>query len=67
MGVLCIVIAAALYCEPRLLKAWADQDKPHDQGDIMAWVCESTAVLLHDVSTVRACFLHSLQKYIIDS
>ena len=24
----------------------------------MAWVCQSTAVLLHNVSTVRACLLH---------
>ena len=32
------VLAAALHCEPRLLKAWTDQDQPHDQGDIMARV-----------------------------
>ena len=36
---LCILsFAATFHCEPRLLKAWADQDKPDDQGDLMAWV-----------------------------
>ena len=33
-----LFFAAALHCEPRLFESWADQDKPHDQGDIMARV-----------------------------